>query len=361
MTGSIALDVVIGLVFIYTLYSLLITTLVELISSYMQLRARNLVKGIERMLDDEDQPLLAQKFYETPLIKYLGTGSRFALKKPSFIQSRNFSKALIYVLKNETVEGETTFEKVRESVENFKDPKTGKLLKETDTGKLLIEFLNDSEHNLEKFKASLEGWFNDTMERVGGWYKRRITAITFFVGFVVASIFNVDTFQISVNLSKDPKLREQYLQMAGDMVKDSTLMASAYDTGLADRLRADTALSKRFAGNTRAFNNFIADSVGKEASREQKIITERLGALYAFTQETDGVLTASRVKGKGFIYDSWMNLWGCLITAIALSLGAPFWFDLLSKLMKIRGSIAKPALSESPAKAESDGSVPKPA
>ncbi|NVO11514.1 MAG: hypothetical protein HXX16_16245 [Bacteroidales bacterium] len=342
MTGSIALDVVIGLVFIYTLYSLLTTTIVELIAAYSQLRARNLAKGIERMLDDDDkQSLLSKKFYETPLIKYMSKGSRFSLKKPSYIHSRNFVKALIYVLKNEEVDGETTFEMVRKSVEDFKDPVTGKFLKDTETGKLLIEFLNESENNLEKFKKSLETWFNDTMDRVGGWYKRRITLITFLVGFAIATIFNVDTFQIATSLSKDPKLREQYLQMAGNMIKDSTLMTSAYDKGLADRLKADTVLVKKFASNTKALNDFIADSVGKEVLKGQKILMDRMDSLEAYTQETQDVLTAKRVKGKGFIFNSWKNLWGCLVTSIAISLGAPFWFDLLSRLMKLRGGVAK--------------------
>lgn len=342
MTGSIALDVVIGLVFIYTLYSLLTTTIVELIATYGQLRARNLVKGIERMLDNDDkESLLSEKFYDTPLIKYLSKGSRFSLKKPSYIQARNFSKALIYVLKNEEANGETTIEMVRQSIENFKDPKSGKLLKDTETGKLLIEFLNESENKLEKFKALLETWFNDTMERVAGWYKRRITLITFFVGLFIATVFNVDTFQIAVSLSKDPKLREQYLQMAGNMVKDSTLMASAYDKGLADRLKTDTLLAQKFAGNTEALNNFIADSVGKEVLKGQKVLMDRMESLEEYTQETQDILTAKRVKGKGFIFDSWKNLWGCLVTAIAISLGAPFWFDLLGKLMRIKGGVTK--------------------
>jgi hypothetical protein len=36
------------------------------------------------------------------------------------------------------------------------------------------------------------------------------------------------------------------------------------------------------------------------------------------------------------------KLAGLAITAVALSLGAPFWFDLLSKFMKIRGTGDKP-------------------
>jgi hypothetical protein len=68
---------------------------------------------------------------------------------------------------------------------------------------------------------------------------------------------------------------------------------------------------------------------------------DRMESLEAYTQETQDVLTAKRVKGKGFIFDSWKNLWGCLVTAIAISLGAPFWFDLLGKLMRIKGGVTK--------------------
>ncbi|HRI22224.1 MAG TPA: hypothetical protein PLA68_14780, partial [Panacibacter sp.] len=37
------------------------------------------------------------------------------------------------------------------------------------------------------------------------------------------------------------------------------------------------------------------------------------------------------------------SIFGWLITALALSLGAPFWFDLLNKLMKLRSSVAPSA------------------
>ena len=39
--------------------------------------------------------------------------------------------------------------------------------------------------------------------------------------------------------------------------------------------------------------------------------------------------------------------WGFLLTAIAISLGAPFWFDLLNKLMQIRGSVREPTQTHS--------------
>jgi hypothetical protein len=43
----------------------------------------------------------------------------------------------------------------------------------------------------------------------------------------------------------------------------------------------------------------------------------------------------------------WLALIGCIVTGLALSLGAPFWFDLLGKFMNIRGAGPKPARTDS--------------
>jgi hypothetical protein len=51
---------------------------------------------------------------------------------------------------------------------------------------------------------------------------------------------------------------------------------------------------------------------------------------------------------------AWARIWGglttvagWLLTGLALSLGAPFWFDLLSKFINIRGAGEKPARADS--------------
>src|SRR5690606_22276134 len=57
---------------------------------------------------------------------------------------------------------------------------------------------------------------------------------------------------------------------------------------------------------------------------------------------------ANEILGLGL--SSWKNppgglllsLLGCFVTALAISLGAPFWFDLLSLFMRLRGTGKKP-------------------
>lgn len=122
MTGSVAIDVVIGLVFIYLLYSLLATVMAEIIAIHLGLRARNLQQAIRRMLEDTPQASetkviafikhilisisqvfvipegpAACVFYHLPVIKYMGRNTLYS--KPSYISSQNFSKAIMEIFR----------------------------------------------------------------------------------------------------------------------------------------------------------------------------------------------------------------------------------------------------------------------
>ncbi len=314
MTGSIAIDVALGLVFIYTLYSLLATTLVELIATVFQTRARFLEKGIRRMLDDDTQPVFAKEFYQMPLIKYMASGFWKIFNKPSYLKARNFSQALLQLLKDQPADGTTTLDKIRTVLEAKQD---------THTGKYLLNLLDDAENDLEKFKEKLETWYDDTMERVSGWYKRRISLITFIVGLILATIFNVDTMQIVNKLSKDPKAREQYVQLAGQLAADTAIVKVDSIKGTLienlNTLQSYATQSSSVLGNKRI--NCTSDTTATTAMQNGKDTPCRHCYL------------------KALWYSSWDNFWGCLITAIALSLGAPFWFDLLNKIVKLRSSL----------------------
>ena len=212
MTGNIALDVVVGLVFIYALYSLFVTTIVELLSTIISLRSRNLEAAIQRMLDDDSGDGFFADFYKLPLIRYLGKKETFINKllkipnKPSYLKARNFSMAVIQLLHKDSATGEFSFGALRQELENGG-------CRDTQTAKYLLSLLNNSEGKIEKFRENLESWFNDTMERAAGWFKRKIMLVTLLTGVAVAWMFNVDTLQIVKKLSKDPKAREQYVQV----------------------------------------------------------------------------------------------------------------------------------------------------
>ncbi len=54
--------------------------------------------------------------------------------------------------------------------------------------------------------------------------------------------------------------------------------------------------------------------------------------------------------------NTWLlKVMGLLLTIVAVSLGAPFWFDVLNRLVNLRMSGAKPKPAESERQRETDG------
>jgi len=309
MFDNVVLQVMIGLSFIYTLYSLFTTIINELIASLLSLRARTLGKALKRMLMDGEKTPLEQKlldeFLKHPLIKYMSSGVFH--KRPSYISPESFSKILTDVLKGiDSVDLEGSIKNINEKLDELgKKPGTPEW--QSDTIKLINSFLKDAGGSIEKFKTNLEKWFNDMMERTSGWYKRQIQVIVFVIGIIMSIGFNVNTIEIVDRLSKNKTAREQIVNISENYVKDRL---STADTTTAKRL--DLLV-------------FRADSLYK-----------------ADVEEANRILGLGWRSWDDFTGGFWKNFFGCFITALAISLGAPFWFDLLNKVVRLRGTGKKP-------------------
>lgn len=337
MTGNAAFDVGIGLIFIYTLYSLLTTVIVEFLSINFQARAKNLKKAISRMLDNNGNNF-SDDFFNQPIIKLLASGWLKLFNKPSAIQPINFSRALVQTLKDKlhNQKGDNLHEKLRYALDSdeFKDNETIKILK---------SLMEEAGNDINRFKTLIEQWFNEMMDRATSWYKNYVMIATFLCGFVIAAIFNVDTFQIASYLSRDTDARNQYVQLAGNFINSNSFSNPIPDTSLRNDLLNDTALMMAFGNGTQAFIKFVDDSVYNKSVETQKVLMQRMDELYVLSQKTQNILSFKRNEKNWFLFESWLNFWGCFVTALALSLGSPFWFDLLKKIIQLRGSVVRTA------------------
>jgi len=164
MFGSQTIEVVLGLVFIYLLLSIICTAANELVAGLFKLRARNLLHGIENLLRHQGIDGLVDRFYSHPLIRSLSNGE----KKPSYIPSRAFALALVDLIgQSKTKSNPFTFEKIHAAV-------TSNLPEDSDLRKVMQIFLDDAGRDAGKVLTSVETWFNASMERVAGWYKRKL-------------------------------------------------------------------------------------------------------------------------------------------------------------------------------------------
>jgi hypothetical protein len=268
MFGSNVLEVAIGIVFVYLLLSLLCSTLNEfVITRFLALRATTLEAGIRNLLSDLDEKGPTTDFYNDPMIKGLAKEGRFdkLLKrqsKPSYIPSHYFALAL----KNVS--------------QNFTSPSNPQLQK------TLATLINPVRGDLEKEIAIVEKWFNDAMDRVSGWYARKVQLILLILAFVFVVILNVDTI----------------------------------------------SLVSSFTGNTVMRDSIVAAAQGAA----QKPLAIDLKGIQENLQLIQPAVGWSTVPGN---FSSWiLKMTGLLATTLAVSLGAPFWFDVLNKFISFRSS-----------------------
>ena len=350
MIQNAALDVAIALALMYLMLSLLCTVINEYIASKLGLRAASLASGLQQILDD---PSVRQRFYGHGLI----AGSTNAVAKsdnllmplmrtfgnlpaavssaakppatppvaaaaaaaadgkpapqapppenhPSYISSTSFAMALLGSL--DTDKPIPGFDDVVSAVIKMNPPSN---LRST-----LLSALSGAQGDLDRFRKNVANSFDDSMERLSGAYKRHLKLISIVVGLVVTVAFNADSFRVATTLWIDPDLRAQ-------VVASATMAAGKAidDTGKVDEQKLKDAVA-----STSILRPLpIGWSCGKDDSLSQCIWSKMPRTLAQIPQALTQIL-------------------GWLLTAAALSLGAPFWFDVLSKFINIRGAGDKP-------------------
>jgi hypothetical protein len=230
---------------------------------------------------------------------------------------------------------------------------------DTETIQILQMHLKGSLYNIEKFVEKIEDWFDDTMKRVGGWYKRQSQAILFIIGLVLAISFNVDVIKIAGRLSTDKVARDKLVQLsiqAVDKYKDdprviktTSVIINGHDT-VAEH---NEKIFKEYSAKI----NSIKDELKAGIDSTNEILAVGWGDYGGYKTKCCKI---NYIISETF--KSPKKILGFLILSFAISLGAPFWFDLLNKLVKLRGSGQKEndggaAASSAPATAQAPVNV----
>lgn len=291
------LMVVIGLVFVLLLLSLLATTVMELIAATFSLRGKNLEEALRNMLasSDVDEKVL-KAFKSNSLFKQLSARYGKKRENPSYISSDSFQRILF----EELFKGDLS--RIEQKIEELPDD---------DLKNVLKQFLNEAEGNVDAFREGIKNWYNDVMDRASGWYKRSTQKILIGVGLTIAIIFNADTLAIYERLESDPESLQAVVALADEFVaKNDTLALQQIDP--------------EFQATYNDLKSFVNTEM---ASVESPL---GLGWKNVDTNVMSG-------------YDWLAKVVGWLVTAMAVSLGAPFWFDLLRKIVNLRSSGNKPS------------------
>jgi hypothetical protein len=392
--GSTILEVAIGLFFVYLLLSLICSSINEFLASLLKWRAENLEQGLQNLICD---PTLFDTVMAHPLIKALGTtrteakpiqlaAGQARAGKPSYIPSRVFALALLDSLRPAGADRLTVAEiqsraqelaatgdarqqqiggAVVALVSESRNPQ--RVAQRVDDLKQMVEKLSaasstDEARQLKELAAviapartlgeieqavvavlpaesgarrrvlaaatslrdrmlevecdlgavqqSIARWYDDAMDRASGVYKRKIQMVLVVIALVVSGTLGADSLRIVTTLSVNPALRvalaEEAVRQAGP---GGALVPNAATAGSPPSVPSVSAL----AGELVPFS-----------------------ALFGYSD----MPTFTTPSWWGWLIG---RLVGILMTVAAVSLGAPFWFDVLNKVANLRGTGQRPA------------------
>jgi hypothetical protein len=286
------LNLAIGLAFIYLLFSLFVTALNELLLSFLDKRADFLKEGLRELLQD---PGNVTRVLEHGLVDAL---SRKTNGNPSYIGAEPFTAAVLDLVRPADPAAVRTIDDFKTDIAALPDSKFKQSLS------AILDAAND---DLAKFKEGIGSWYDRTMERVSGWYKRYAQNWLFWLSLLLAIACNVDTVHVVTALSSDPKLLQSTVEQASAYVKSNPAPNKANTDKVTQNF--DQALTK--ISNNISNLNGVSVPIGWSADQYKYF------------------------AGRGHIIAA---ILGWFLTALAASLGAPFWFDTLQRFINIKGN-----------------------
>ncbi|GGN85156.1 hypothetical protein GCM10010112_65290 [Actinoplanes lobatus] len=284
MLGSQALETAIGLALLLCVLSSLASAIVEGLARILRKRARDLEETIGQMLSgsttfDKDAKDALERFKNTTVYQSATIASSRGRRLfrthagPAYLSAKSFANA----------------------IDEFTDKASAAPAKGLNAQMAILK--PDRQGLSVEKKAAIENWYDETMSRLSGAYKRWATGALFAVGLGLAVGGNVSIFHLAQILWQQPSVRQAAL--------DAAEQAAAKSTSPDDLIDQSVKAVEDVAG--------IGIPVGWQS-------------------------------GTDWSSPAWAtaHVAGWLATALLVMLGTPFWFDALSRLVSLRTTGAKP-------------------
>ena len=324
--NSPILDIAIVLVFTYLLLSIMASSIYELVITTLRARNKMLKDAINNLFFDEEwRKNISTQIIESPTIKVLKK-SEDAF--PAYIPANSFALSIIGLLRNE---GD-----VKMDIETIRTRLTDPNCIIKGEAKIaLLNLLDTCDDNYTKFIKNLEHFFDDYMDRVSGWFKLKYQKVMFLISFLVAVFLNIDSIEIANRLWKD----KNSLKLAADIVANQSSNITKDENGKVVFANNHVITTEPIDTSTERGKQ-IADSLHIKNNVENV-----KSAQYQLTQP--GIPMGWNESNSPKTLNDWfIKIMGWIITTGAVYMGAPFWFDLLSKLVNLRGTGKKPEVSK---------------
>ena len=325
MSGLPILDVAIGLAFSYLLLALICTTLMEWIAQVRNLRGRTLYDGTRAMLgedgkDAKESPM-TNAVFSHPLIRDLGDVKRL----PSYLPSKLFARTLRDVLAATPQANNLDAERAQSLVNGDLLRSLRAMRSSSDQRDVAANAMAPGAATDDlPSEATLAEWFDHGMDRVSGTYKRTTQRVVIVLSILVTLALNANSITLTSMLWQSPTLRAYMVERAKVRLDQGPPLETVeYVDPTTPEVTAPVS----------------ADS-GKSPDRLLSDEQTMLGQIFSWSGEPDRVRHYQSRFGPmaGFALWLLLSIIGWLVTALAVSLGAPFWFDTLNRFMRARSA-----------------------
>lgn len=300
------LDVAIGLTLVYLGASLFVTVINEYIAQILNLRGRQLHAALQKLIDDNIiKQTLAQHPAFTPFF------NNHPEKAGSYVDPKILGQLLVGSLST-TASTNNSISQLTEAIDKLPHSALKTQLQS------IARITGDKTENMA---TAVSDWLDRSLTMMGESYKRNLQIISFVVGLVITIMLNINTITLTERLYHDKELRNATTALAvqvTERINKETFEKCQKQTDITSQDLACNELNK------------LANIIQKH--------DESLGKLpigWSNTSLSDFFATLSLWAGLKMLI-------GWLLTALAVSLGAPFWFDLLNKAVSIRHGMKKP-------------------
>lgn len=283
-----------------------------------------------------------------PLIK--GTPSRL----PSYVPARDFATAMLDMLRDGSAN--PVFSQVERTVAALPDG---------DMKRILTAFIQDAAGDLDQLRVRIETWFDDAMDRLSGIYKRFAQYFLLALGMLMAVVLNIDSVHLAANLYEQPALRAAILAEAQGAVQGAAQGSGTHanapppgpasgtptlDTSGSMQPQIDQADHLALPGAVQQIQGLplpigrfpCANFFGQpDSAAPQATAVPRMTAI----SNKPRACAASHDYPGAWRWAAWTVL-GWVITGLAISLGAPFWFGLLQNVMNLRAAGSPPSRAD---------------
>tara|TARA_R110000868_G_scaffold235273_8_gene489139 strand:+ start:46135 stop:47040 length:906 start_codon:yes stop_codon:yes gene_type:complete len=291
MFGIEALDVVIGMIFIYLLFSLFVSIVNEMINSALNIRGREQAIIIRELLDNDDKKTAS--FFNHEKMK--------ALVEPAgwFLQSKNLLSPQYFAW----------------DIDRLRLP-------DSITSEKFANVYSDMT-NTKLNRTELIDLFDDAIYLSRTRFKRKLRRTLFGLGLLVSALFNINSIHIFSVLKDNPEIRNALVQQATEYAEKNS--------SLPKEMHLDPSDLKK-----------LKDQLDTLRSSQIEMLDAGLGIGWDFKK----IEKKKDAKTEDYVEVIFEHItitvfFGWIITALAISMGAPFWFDLLRKVVNIKNELKR--------------------